>query len=119
MSQPEENLYAALDHFREKINSNVRLRQMIRDWNRDISVVAKDMPGAATSIQMREGQMEWRRTPCDNPQIVLTAPSDVLIGIFRGDQTPTEPYLEGTLTLRGTQEDVLRLDFVSLMIWGE
>jgi len=103
----------------EKINTNARLRQMIRDWNRDIAVVAKDMPDTATSIQMREGQMEWQRARCEAPQIVLTAPSDVLIGIFRGDRTPTEPYLEGTLTLRGTQEDVLRLDFVSLMIWGE
>lgn len=115
----KERLFQALDHFREKVNENARLRQMNRDWNRDIAVVAKDLPDVQASIAMREGMMAWEPHTAENPHIVLTAPFEVLIGIFRGDSTPTEPYLEGTLTLRGTQEDVLRLDFVSLMIWGE
>ncbi|MDA8345649.1 MAG: sterol carrier protein [Thermaerobacter sp.] len=115
----KERLFAALDLFREKVNENARLRQMNRDWNRDIAVVAKDLVGVEASISMRAGLMEWQPQSAENPHIVLTAPADVLIGIFRGDSTPTEPYLDGSLTLRGTQEDVLRLDFVSLMIWGE
>ncbi len=115
----KERLFEALDLFRAKINENARLQQMNRDWNRDIAVVAKDLPEVQASIEMREGQMDWRPQAAENPHIVLTAPADVLIGIFRGDSTPTEPYLDGSLTLRGSQEDVLRLDFVSLMIWGE
>lgn len=113
---PQERLFAALDLFREKINENARLRQMNRDWNRDIAVIAQDLPGVDAAISMREGQMDWRPQSAENPHIVLTAPSDVLIGIFRGESSPTEPYLDGSLTLRGSQEDVLRLDFVSLMI---
>jgi hypothetical protein len=116
---PKERLFASLDLFREKVNDNARLRQMNRDWNRDIAVVARDLPEVEASISMREGQMDWQPQAVENPHIVLSAPADVLIGIFRGDSTPTEPYLDGSLTLRGTQEDVLRLDFVSLMIWGE
>lgn len=117
-ANPDE-LYAALDHFRAKINENQRLRTMNRDWNRDIAVVAKDLPEVQAWIRMRAGEMDWLRQTCEVPHIVLTAPADVLIGIFRGERTPTEPYLDGSLTLRGSQEDVLRLDFVSLMIWGE
>ncbi len=115
----KERLFAALDLFREKVNENARLRQMNRDWNRDIAVVVKDLPGVDAAISMREGQMDWRPEAASDPNIVLTAPADVLIGIFRGESTPTEPYLDGSLTLRGSQEDVLRLDFVSLMLWGE
>lgn len=111
--------YAALDQFREKVNQNARLRQMMRDWDREIEVVARDLADAPASITMRAGEMDWRPQPASTPQIVLTAPSQVLIGIFRGDETPTEPYLDGRLTVRGSQEDVLRLDFISLMIWGE
>ena len=120
MTRPtSEDLYAALDHFRGKVNENQRLRAMNRDWNRDIAVVAKDLPELQAWIRMRAGEMDWERQTCNDPHIVLTAPADVLIGIFQGERTPTEPYLDGSLTLRGSQEDVLRLDFVSLMIWGE
>lgn len=111
--------YASLDLFRDKVNQNARLRQMMRDWDREIAVVAGDLQDAPASIEMRGGEMDWRPEPARSPQIVLTAPSAVLIGIFRGVETPTEPYLDGRLTVRGSQEDILRLDFLSLMIWGE
>lgn len=113
------DLFAALDQFRDKVNANGRLRQMNRDWNRDIDVVVRDQPDVHAAIRMREGQMEWLPEESESPDIVLTAPESVLIDIFSGRSTPTEPYLDGSLTLRGSQEDVLRLDFVSLMIWGE
>lgn len=112
-------LYAALDQFRDKVNQNARLRQMMRDWDREIEVVAGDLQSVPACITMSSGEMDWRPEKATSPQIVLSAPSEVLIGIFRGNETPTEPYLDGRLTVRGTQEDVLRLDFISLMIWGE
>lgn len=111
--------YAALDQFRDKVNRNARLRQMLHDWDREISVVAGDLENVPASITMRGGEMEWQPELAKSPQIELSAPSDVLIGIFQGSETPTEPYLDGRLKVRGTQEDVLRLDFISLMIWGE
>jgi hypothetical protein len=39
--------------------------------------------------------------------------------MFYGDITPTQPYLNGTLKVLGTEDDIVRLDFISLMIWGE
>jgi hypothetical protein len=41
------------------------------------------------------------------------------VDLFSGRITPTEPYLNGTLRVLGSEEDVMRLDFISLMIWGE
>jgi hypothetical protein len=39
--------------------------------------------------------------------------------MFFGDITPTEPYLNGSLKILGSEDDITRLDFISLLIWGE
>jgi hypothetical protein len=45
--------------------------------------------------------------------------SETLADIFYGDITPTGPYNNGTLRIIGSEDDIIRLDFISLMIWGE
>jgi putative sterol carrier protein len=106
-----------LEVFAAKINGDARLRQMIADWDRVIRVEPSDGPppetlvvaGGAVAVGPAEAEAA----------IVLRAPAEVLASIFRGERSPTEPYLDGTLRVIGSQEDVLRLDFLSLMIWGE
>lgn len=112
------NLRSALLVFRDKVNEDERLRNMNRDWNRVISILPTDGAEGVT-VRYANGRMEFEDGVGTVADIVLTAPSGVLIDLFEGKTSPTEPYLEGTLAIRGSQEDVLRLDFLSLMIWGE
>lgn len=111
-------LHDALLLFRDKVNADPRLKAMNKDWSRTIRVQPTDGI-EALRIRYEGGVMEIDADVARAPDIVLMAPEDVLVGIFSGTSSPTEPYLEGTLTIQGTQEDVLRLDFLSLMIWGE
>jgi hypothetical protein len=39
--------------------------------------------------------------------------------VFSGQMTPTEPYNAGDLLVKGHQDDIMRLDILSLLIWGE
>jgi len=100
------------------VNKDARLRDMNRDWSRLIRVEPSDGT-EAFRVSYQEGVMEVDRTLEGSFDIVLRAPEEVLARVFSGEASPTEPYLDGSLTIQGSQEDVLRLDFLSLMIWGE
>lgn len=102
-----------------KVNADPRLKEMNRDWSRTIRLEPTDDHSPA-AFSYLEGTMEVLPEEGDRTaDIVLMAPEAILYSVFSGASSPTEPYLEGTLKVLGTQEDVIRLDFLSLMIWGE
>jgi hypothetical protein len=39
--------------------------------------------------------------------------------MFWGDISPTQKYLRGEIKVKGTQEDVMRIDVISAVIWPE
>lgn len=119
MAVPDENgggLRDALETFARRINEDARMRKMVADWERTIALEASE--GGGGGLRVRAGEVTVVDAP-DAPDVVLRASGQVLADVFRGAVSPTEPYLDGTLTVQGSQEDVLRLDFLSLMIWGE
>lgn len=111
-------LRAALSVFAERINGDPKLRRMVADWERAIALEATDGDGDGVGIVVHGGEVLVGTLP-DAPDIRLRAPRRVLEDVFSGRLSPTEPYVEGSLSVEGSQEDVLRLDFLSLMIWGE
>lgn len=110
-------LLESLDAFARRFNENDRLRQMNRDWNRTIAIDVQGVPNCALVIE--DGHMRVLPEVPQARDIALRAAEPVLVGIFGGELGPTEPYLDGRLTVQGSQEDVLRLDFLSMLIWGE
>lgn len=108
----------ALNTFRDRVNGDDRLKEMNRDWSRRIRVQPSDAD-EAWRISYEEGVMAVDQDLSGDFDILLRAPGEILTGVFSGASSPTEPYLDGSLTIQGSQEDVLRLDFLSLMIWGE
>jgi putative sterol carrier protein len=116
VNQDPGGLMAALEHFAARVNGDARLRKMIADWERTIALEGSD--GAGGGLRVSGGRVEVVDLPAE-PDIRLRAASDILEGMFRGELSPTEPYVDGSLQVQGSQEDVLRLDFLSLMIWGE
>lgn len=115
MSAPAA-LRLALTEFADRINQDPKLRKMVADWERIIALEATD--GAGAGIHVHEGEVRVVELPAD-PDIRLLAEGEVLEAVFSGRMSPAEPYVEGSLRVEGSQEDVLRLDFLSLMIWGE
>lgn len=113
-----EELRECLAKFRDRCNSDQQLRQMLRDWDRLILVRATDL-AAECFLAVRDGEVFLEEGVAAQADLTVMADSQLLTDLFSGRITPTEPYLNGSLRVLGTEEDVMRLDFISLMIWGE
>ncbi|MCL5967064.1 MAG: SCP2 sterol-binding domain-containing protein [Firmicutes bacterium] len=111
----DRDLRAALRDFASRCNDNERLRQMNRDWTRTIAV----RPSEDEPVFLRYEAGEVAVTDLADPDLVVEGPNEILCAIFTGETTPTEPYMDGTLLVRGSQDDMMRLDIISLLIWGE
>lgn len=109
-------LLEALQGFCGKANAHEELRKANRDWSRGIGIATRE--GERAFLQVERGAVRLAAEGIV-PDIWLEAPREVLVALFSGDITPTEPYLDGRLVLRGGADDLMRLDFISLMIWGE
>lgn len=113
-----QEINASLQAFWQNYSQNERLKVMNRDWNRVILVKANDIVSEHTLV-LTDGDLTVYEGARENPDLTVIADSETLADLFYGDITPTEPYLNGTLKVLGSEDDVVRLDFISLMIWGE
>lgn len=112
-----EEIAKSLEAFCEGYNKNQRLRQMNRDWNRVVLVQADDSTDAFTLLLAGE-ELSFSHGAPEAPDLKVVAAGDILTDLFWGDISPTEPYMDGTLKIFGSEEDVVRLDIISLLIWG-
>lgn len=117
MSGGEINLDAALAEFVAACTENPRLREMNRDWSRVIQVVSSDGPEPYW-IACDHGILSWGKgeRPWD---LRIDASGEILSAVFTGQLSPTEPYDVGDLMVKGQQDDLMRLDIMTLLIWGE
>ena len=113
-----EEITGSLKAFKDNFNKNDRLKVMNRDWNRVVVIRATDVESLHT-LTLREGVVSLIEGASDSPDLTVISDSETLADIFYGDITPTEPYNNGSLRIMGSEDDIIRLDFISLMIWGE
>lgn len=113
-----QEITESIGAFAKGYNDNKRLRIMNRDWNRVILVRATDVASEHT-LELKEGDLSFRQGSSESPDLTVISNSEILADMFFGDITPTEPYMSGALKILGSEDDIVRLDFVSLMIWGE
>lgn len=114
-----EEITGSLQAFLEGYQKNKKLAIMNKDWNRLILIKATDEDSNHT-LRLQDGVLTVSEgAPAESPDLVVTSDSETLADLFYGDITPTEPYMNGTLLIKGSEDDIVRLDFISLMIWGE
>ncbi|MGB9887654.1 MAG: SCP2 sterol-binding domain-containing protein [Moorellales bacterium] len=113
-----EELGECLADFRDRCNADPQLRRMLADWDRTILIQATDADSSYVLI-VKDGTVFLDHGQAGQADLTVSAKLDLLVDLFSGRITPTEPYLNGTLRVLGREEDVMRLDFISLMIWGE
>ncbi|MHB9144212.1 MAG: SCP2 sterol-binding domain-containing protein [Symbiobacteriia bacterium] len=108
---------ASLMEFETSYNDNPKLKVMNRDWNRRVLVQASDL-GARFGLILQDGSVQFVEQPPTDPDLVVAADGETLTAMFYGEVSPSEPYMDGTLKVTGSEEDLIRLDFVTAMIWG-
>ena len=111
-------LIEALRQFAAECNNNARLREMNRDWNRRVQLEPLDTRRTHHLIS-NAGLVSAGTGLVDNPDLLIQADEGILTAVFSGQMTPTEPYNAGDLLVRGHQDDIMRLDILTLLIWGE
>jgi putative sterol carrier protein len=113
-----EEVIRALDAFVDRFAAEPRLKAMTAGWDRTIEVRADDL---SEPFWLRVEGGALRRPPetPGKPDMAMSASSDLLRDLFLGKISPTEPYLTGDLRLVASEADVMRLDVITLMVWGE
>jgi putative sterol carrier protein len=113
-----DEVAAALDGFVARFLAEPRLKAMTAGWDRTIEVRADDLPEPYW-LRVEGGALSRPAVPPTPPQMTMSAASDLLRDLFSGRISPTEPYLTGELRLLASEADVMRLDVITLMVWGE
>lgn len=118
MATKQEILEALLD-YQIQCNDNQRLRRMQRDWNKIIHICTFDTPADFTMTVVAGEITKIQEGLSGTPDLVVTSDSESFCDIFWGDLNPTEKYLKGEIKIKGSQEDIMRLDAITMIIWPE
>jgi putative sterol carrier protein len=110
-------LAEALQQFADRCTNDARVREMNRDWTRRVSLLCDDTASRYYLIS-DAGIVTSGVGEIDNPDLIIQSREDILSQVFSGTLTPTEPYNAGDLLVRGQQDDLMRLDILTLLIWG-
>jgi putative sterol carrier protein len=114
-----EEIMEALADFKEQCNSNKRLRRMQRDWSKVIHYKAIDTGDAFTSTVVEGELVKNEAGTIGTPDLVIECDSETMCDMFWGDINPTQKYLRGEIKVKGSQEDVMRIDAITAIIWPE
>lgn len=110
-----EEIAEAYADWRQRCNDNERLRRMLRGWDRVVHLQATDS-GAGFTVGVKDQLLtELVEGLVGQPDLVVTATSEDFADMFWGDLNPSEKYMSGEIVLAGSQEDVMRLDAMSMV----
>lgn len=109
----------AMAEYTRLSNGNARLKRMNRDWSKVIQFHATDTNEDFTMVVNSGEVVENREGAPESADIIISSTSEIFCDMFWGDLNPTQKYLSGELQVKGTQEDIMRLDAISAVIWPE
>ena len=112
-------LHSALDGFSLRANANTNVRQLARAWRTQLYVQATDSPDCFR-LQVADGVIVGieQVEPPVHETLLLRGGADLLESMFNGQVHPLSAYTDGEIEIYGPQADQIKLDAISLLIWG-
>ena len=115
----ELGLENCLNDFAASVNEHPRLDSLLKGWEpvilieetstpEEFSFDVKDRKIAA----VRRGHVEATHS------VLIRGDRDTLVKVFSGSLNPAQAHLEGDLEVFGEQRDQVKLDAISLILWG-
>jgi putative sterol carrier protein len=114
-----DEIMEALADFQVQCNDNKRLRRMQRDWSKVLHFNAIDTGDTFTMTVVSGEITKNEKGIHGTPDVVIDADSETMCDMFWGDINPTQKYLRGEIKVKGSQEDVMRIDAITAVIWPE
>src|SRR6266487_3510954 len=113
----KEDLREAIDDYVSQANANPRVQKLLRGWICVLHVVPTDVDAPFT-IVVRDGRTESVAEGLDGaPDLVLEGTSEDFADIFWGDANPAGQYMNAAIKVRGSSEDVMRLDAMAMLVY--
>ena len=110
-----EEIVEAFADWRQRSNGNERLRKMVRGWDRVVHFRTVDTAEGFTMEVRDQALSEITVGLVGQPDVIVTGSSEDFCDMFWGDLNPSEKYMSGEITLAGSQQDVLRIDAISMV----
>lgn len=115
----KEELREALDDYARRAQASERVRKTLKGWNCLMRLEATDI-GATYILRISDGQLtEVTEAGEGAVDLIIQGSGEDLTNIFWGDENPASNYMQGAITTRGSQEDVMRLDAMAMFLYLE
>jgi putative sterol carrier protein len=113
-----EELREALDDYVANASKNERVLRSLKNWN-CVSYFEATDNGAAFTMHILGGKATVSDGAQEQPDLIVRGGSEDLANIFWGDENPASNYMQGAIKVQGSQENVMRLDAMALLIYLE
>jgi len=114
-----QEILEALADYRVQCNENKRLRKMQRDWSKLLHFLAEDTKDTFT-MNVVQGEITSCEPGTDGtPDVIVTTTSENFCDMFWGDLNPSQKYLSGEIRVKASQEDIMRIDAITMIIWPD
>ena len=113
-----EELREAFDDYVQQAQQSQRVVRSLRNWNCVIYIEAVDINAGFTMVIKNAAPTVYDGV-YDKPDLIVRGSSEDLTNIFWCDANPASNYMQGAITVQGSQENVMRLDAMSLLIYLE
>ncbi len=112
-------LRATLETFREQVNSNRMIAPLLKNWQRHVIIDCEDS-GATFTLIVRDCQLVEVKDGRLDTGIILNVVAEeaVLEQIFTGALNPSTAFLDGEIEVYGDDADKVKLDAITLVLWG-
>ena len=104
-------LAQALQDFVDSYHADDALVADQSSWSCDISLVAQDI-SESVHLNIEDGRVVDIGAGASGRSLVIRSDLAVLLDILEFRRDPNEPYLFGELTVRGGEDDFMRLDYI-------
>ncbi len=114
-----QTLPECLRAFVRSANTHPRVGKLLKGWEPLLLIEATD-DGQRFNLRVHDSRLDevaLSEVESDN-SILVRGSNEVLRDVFSGALNPARAYLEGTLEVFGSDRDHIKLDAISLVLWG-
>jgi putative sterol carrier protein len=108
----------ALNDYIAQAQKSAKIQQAFRGWNCVIYFEVSDIQAGFT-MTIQGGQATLAEGVHEAPDLIVRGTSEDLTNIFWCDENPASNYMQGAIKIQGSQENTMRLDAMSLLIYLE
>lgn len=114
-----EELREALDDYVLQAQKSERVLRSLRNWQCVIYIEATDIQPPGFTMVVRDTKTTVHEGVFETPDLIVRGTSEDLANIFWCDENPASNYMQGAIKVQGSQDNVMRLDAMSLLIFLE